>query len=143
MEKVTVEDLDALVAEVFNQRIKCDQMGDALSEENKKLQYLESKVTSYLKELGRKDYKTPLGSISVVQKWRVNNPKDPEARHKFYEFLREKGIFEELVSVNSNTLNAFYKKEMEIAREQGDFDFSVPGIEEPKLYETVTLRRAK
>jgi hypothetical protein len=46
-----------------------------------------------------------------------------------------------MISVNSQTLNSFAKKELEAAKETGDIDFKIPGLGEPTLTEMIALRR--
>lgn len=142
-DKITVEDLDALVAELFKQRAICDSMSAQWTEENKKLAAMQAKVTTYLKELGRKEYKTPEGGLSIVQKWQVTLPKGEENRTKFFNYLKEQGVFDSLISVNSNTLQSYYKTEFENAKAQGNFEFELPGLGPATLHETITMRKAK
>jgi hypothetical protein len=54
----------------------------------------------------------------------------------FFEYLRNRGIFDELVTVNSNSLNAWFNAEQEAALRNGQVEFQVPGLtvwEYPKL----------
>lgn len=82
-----------------------------------------------------------IGTLSTVHKWNFTQPKSPEAKNHFFNYLKTAGIFEELVSVNYQTLNAFCKREMEVAKERGQSDFQIPGIDEPQLYKTISLRK--
>lgn len=46
----------------------------------------------------------------------------------FYEFLREIGAYEELISVNSQTLSKFAREFFEKAEEDGELFPEVPGL---------------
>lgn len=89
----------------------------------------------------KSSYDSSFGKIVIQKRFSVRQPKDPEEREKFFNYLREKGLFEDMVSVNSMTLNAYYKQELETARQEGNFDFAIPGLSEPTVVEYVTLRR--
>jgi hypothetical protein len=45
-----------------------------------------------------------------------------------------------MISINSQSLNSFYKSELEIAKEQGNVGFKIPGIAEPEVYWTLGMR---
>lgn len=140
---LTVQELDEIIQEMFKKRTAIDALEEEISKHREVLKNLEAKVTTALKELGRDSYKTPVGSLGIRQMWRVTTPKDAESKAKFFEFLKERGIYDEMISVNSQTLNAFYNREMEAAKEKGDIDFAIPGIAEPALFETVYMRKAQ
>ena len=44
-------------------------------------------------------------------------------------YLKEKGIYEQLATLSSASMNSFYKKRLEEAKEAGDIDFNIPGME--------------
>ena len=53
---------------------------------------------------------------------------DDIAREKFFNYLKGKGVFEQMITINSRTLNAFAKVELETANEEGVLDFQIPGL---------------
>ena len=75
----------------------------------------------------------------------MNLPATPEDKENFFSYLKEKGLFESLITVNSNTLNSFYMREWETVKEHGDpeeaMNFKIPGIQEPKLHEVISFRK--
>ena len=143
-EPVTVADLDQLVEDIFQQKSKIEEMEAVTSEENKKLQALENKAVLYLEELGRDSYKSPAGSVGIQEKWRFALPKSEEDRVAFFSYLKEKGVFDQLITVNSNTYNSFVSKEWELAKESGEgLSFHIPGVPEPSLFKMLTKRKSK
>lgn len=54
--------------------------------------------------------------------------KEREEKESFYEYLKSKDLFYDLLTVNSQTLNSWYKKEEEIALENGVLEFQIPGV---------------
>ena len=77
----------------------------------------------------------------VVEKSSVKTPKDLESKRELFKFLDGKGILEEVVSVNSMTLNSLQKTYAEEAVKEGNLEFVLPGVEEPTYYKQLTLRK--
>jgi hypothetical protein len=71
----------------------------------------------------------------------VKTPKTLEQKRELFDYLRDKGLFEEMVGVNSQTLNSFYKAMSAQAAELGDLDFRMPGVEEPTPFTELRLRK--
>jgi hypothetical protein len=71
----------------------------------------------------------------------VTTPKTPEEKEQLFQFLRDKGIFLEFASVNSQSLNSLYKSLAEEAAENGVLDFKLPGVGEPTIYTTLKMRK--
>lgn len=71
----------------------------------------------------------------------VTTPKTAEDKKLLFEFLESKGIFLDIASVNSQTLNSLYKSLAAEAADEGNFDFKIPGVGEPTTYTTLKLRR--
>ncbi len=140
--KITLEELDAWVAELGAQYDKCEKMQKELSEENKKAAILEGKIAQALKETGRDKYQTPKGTFYFRRAWRFNLPEKGEPKKLFIQWLRDKGIADEYLTVNSNSYNSLLNQEREAAIRDGRF-LDVPGVPEPKLYETIGFKGAK
>lgn len=139
---VTVQDLDNLVQAIFDQKQTIEQKELELKELNKVLMDLKAKSVTYLKELNRSSYQTPFGTISLKERWRVSLPKSEEDREAFFSWLKEKNLYEGMVTVNANSLNSLYMSEWEVAQSEGKgMDFSVPGIKEPTLFEDLSIRK--
>ena len=119
MSEVTVQTLEDLAEQiaVLREEIAVDKA--ALSEKNELLEETEQNFLNHLKELGKTSYKSNFGTISKVEKWRVNLPDSPEAKEELQAYLIEKGL-KSMLTVNSNTLNSYYMQEWEIVKESGD-----------------------
>lgn len=140
--KVTVEELDGLVQKMVEARKVCDEKQALLTEANKALAEIEQTFTKCLKELGRHNYKTPIGTVSLIEKWNYKMPADASDKKRFFEFLKEKGVFDHYATVNYQSLNSFCRQEREIAEQEGRaLEFTIPGVGEPTLYETITFRK--
>jgi hypothetical protein len=141
---VTVEQLDAIVEKIFEQRTKIEEMGKLVTEENKILAKLEASAVAHLEELGRESYKAPHGTIRINEKWRFNLPQSDEDKALFFEYLRERDLFDKYATVNSSSYNSFLNAEWEIAREEGrGMEFKVPGVPEPKFFRALGVTKGK
>ena len=141
---VTVAELDELVKMIAAKEKEIDAQKEITTKLNKELTSLEGKCTQYLIELGRKDYTSPHGKVAITQKWRVNLPDGDSAKRLFFDHLRERGIFDKYATVNSNSLNALYMQDWAEAKERGEgLEFTMPGLEAPKLFEALTFKAAK
>jgi len=110
------------------------------------LEEVQLKLGMDLEALGMREVKTSVGNFSFkdVQSYKV--PKDDESRELFFKYLREKGVFNNLITVNSMTLNSFANQEEELALEEGNFDFQIPGIargEVTRKFSMTQTRRVK
>ena len=140
---ITVAEIEALAKQLADKRIECDELKKPLTQANKELEELEQKVVSSLKEIGKDSYKSEFGTITRVEKWRVNLPQG-EDKLKFFDFLKERGMYDSMATINSNTLNSFFMEEWENAKKSDPetaLNFSLPGISEPKVYETLSFRK--
>ena len=72
----------------------------------------------------------------------VVTPKTPEEKKELFKFLQDRGIFYEMASVNSQTLNSLYKNLAEEEKAKGNFDFKMPGVPEPTISIKLKLRRS-
>lgn len=143
--KVTVAELDQLVEALAKKKVEIEQAEDVVKGLNKEYATLNGRVTAYLKELNRTDYQTPLGKLKIVEKWSVTLPKTAEEKTAFFDFLRERGLFDSMATVNANSLNAFYMREWKECEDRGEdpMTFSMPGIPAPKVFERTDFKPSK
>lgn len=107
-----------------------------------KLQSVQNQIMEVMKTQNISSMKHSACTVILNTRFSVKNPATPEDKQEFYNYLKDKKIFEEMVSVNSARLNAWYKDEIEAAKIAGDFDFRIPGLSEPTAFEYVTFRKA-
>lgn len=128
---------ELLVTELYNLREKVKRMEEDVEKEKSQLEVLKTKVMTCLDQAGKSNYKSERGTVSIVNKFSVETPKEIEAKKAFFNWLHEKGIFEEYATVNSAKLNALYNEQLEIS---GNPDFKIPGIGEAKHYKNLSIR---
>lgn len=145
IDQVTMQELDVLGQLIFKQKKICEEQEQILDAAKQKLVRMQAKMISVLEKFGRSNYSIPgNGMLIKSERLTVTLPKTPDDKEAFYNYLKEKNLFEDIVSVNSMTLNAFYKKEFDIACEEGRaVGFKIPGINEPKTITTLNVRKGK
>lgn len=143
LEGITLKNFEDMCKEGFSLKGKISHMQAQVDEEETKLQKLKDNIMLVLDKFGKAKQDTAMGLVYISEKLSVVHPKESEERTKFFDWLKSKGIFETLVSVNSRTLNKIYNDEREIAIDEGKTDFRIPGIGEPHLIKTLNFKQAK
>lgn len=144
MSKVTVAELDGLIAELAKKEKECDEQAAITKNLNKEYMAIEGRIVNYMKELGRDKYDSPHGKFKIDEKWRVNLPEDDNAKRALFDHLRERGIFDKYATVNSNSLNALYMADWKEAQSKGEgMTFAMPGVPAPKLFEKLDFKATK
>ncbi len=109
-----------------------------LAQEN--LEEQEFRILNYLEATSSDRFDAPSCTVFRREKTSVKTPKTEEQKAAFFNYLKEKGLFDSMITVNSQTLNGWYKSEQEVARSKGQFEFSIPGLEEPTIYYDLNVR---
>jgi hypothetical protein len=136
-----IGDLQSLVLEYVKARANLDGIRKAEKEASEDVKKIEASLLAVFEEQDLEKFSVKgLGTVSTRNNFSVSVPKG-DSKEIFFNWLKEKGDFENLITVNSMTLNAYYKDEMAKAVEEGNVDFHIPGLEEPKLYKTLQLRK--
>lgn len=115
---------------------------DAAKDITAQLEAKENRMVEILLENGMQNYRAPAGLCSLSFRTSVRQPQG-DARNQFYEWLKKENRFEDMISVNSQTLNSYYKEQFELAKERGDSDFSIPGLTEVKINPSLSFKRNK
>jgi hypothetical protein len=141
---VTVKELDSMIESLFKGRKEIEEDEEKVSEKRVKLEALKAKIVITLKEHERESYKSDFGTVTVSEKWRVKLPDNDLAKKELIEHLRERGLFEKYVTVNSNSLNSLFMADWEAAKKNGlGMEFKMPGISDPSLFETLHITKGK
>jgi hypothetical protein len=79
-------------------------------------------------------------TVFLKEKTSVKVPREPEKKGAFFGYLREQELFDELATVNSQTLNSWYKQEIEVRRSKG-LSEAIPGLDDVSSYLDINVRR--
>lgn len=141
MGNVTLEEFNKLIAAIWAQRTKVDEMTRAVNHESKVLEDLKYKALAFMEAAEMEKVHTPgHGTLFMQNRFSVKIPQGDD-KVTFFNYLKETNQFETLATVHSQTLNAWYKEAMEEAASQGKYDFKPPGLPEPFLTKTLGFRK--
>ncbi len=139
--EITVQQLKDKLETIYKQRELIDEEKSRLREKESTLDALEFEALNILESLNLKSF--DFGSAVAERRVResVKVPHN-ENRELFFNYLKEKGIFESMVTVHSNTLNSWFKAEREIAVQEQRF-LNIPGLEAPVASNILAIRKKK
>lgn len=137
MSDISVEELKRYCEGVANAREKVEQAKEILKSNQETLEECEIRLLAALEESKLKTFKNELGAFTIKNTESVKIPHG-EAKDAFFEFLKEKGMFEALATIHSKTLNSWYNEEA-----KKDPFFKAPGLEAPTVYQKIVFTKAK
>jgi hypothetical protein len=140
--KITMEDFEELCKKTSVLKAKKDEHEEIVKGISSELEESKRKILSYMEHFEKDSYKSSGINFIVREDFTVKMPKDLDKKKDLFGYLEERGIFHELISVNHQTLNSFYNAEFEKAKEEGNLDFKVPGIDPPALLKILVLRKS-
>jgi len=143
LDQITIQELDAIVKEMFKKRDEADELDAKVTELNKEVEALKAKVMSILEATGRLNHETPeAGKVYKQIKYQVSYPKDEVNSAKFRRYLIDNGL-ENMLTMPYMTLNAFFKSKLEEAGEGADPSKVLPGIGSPEARVILSMRKGK
>lgn len=137
---LNMSEMDALVRKSQEQWDEYEKQKKLSTELHNKYEETEAAIMAALKAAGKTKYHVDgVGTVSIVQKASVLTPKTIEDKEKLFQYLRSKGkeVLYSLATVNSQTLNAWYQRELDDAAAKGILGFSVPGVGESVMRESM------
>lgn len=130
---------------VWEQKAKVDEVKDQLKEENSKLTKFKADVEKYMEDTELEKQHIPgFGTLYRQKKFSVKVPKTPDEKAALFDWIRDnKGedVLFNLQTIASPTVNALYKEELAEAKKEGNINFNIPGIGEPKVYFDIGMRK--
>ncbi len=144
---LNLAEMDALVKQSKEAWEKYDAKKAEASELNADAEAIDAKIMQALKDAGKKKYHVQgIGTIMRIEKLTVKVPAGIDQKREFFAFLKKKGeeFYLSTLTVNSNTLNSWYNREADIASANRKADspaFSVPGIDQPTVRESLRLMK--
>lgn len=144
IEEVTLSGLQTMIQRMFEKRAEIEEIQKQEKKLNAELEELKDKVKVILDAHGRTSLDVPgYGNVYISKKKSVSFPKDPELAARTREWAEKNG-YVDLLTINSQTLNSVYKELAAPFEEQGYVPPDlIPGVGEPKEYETVNMRKGK
>jgi hypothetical protein len=141
MDQLTMKKFQELCEHLIKLREKKDEVEEFLKNGNIEIKNCESQILKYMEEFGMPQVKGEFGTISIKKNKSVSQPQTPEDKEAFFDYLREQGIFEDMVSVNSRTLSSWASKEIEAKEKEGVFGWTPPGLNPPTEFKSLSVRK--
>jgi hypothetical protein len=141
---ITLADFEELVGRSYK---LADEIAElervTLKPMKERLDNLDSQILEHLTKLDMTSFKSKHGTVVRSNRYSVQTPKTIEEKKEFFRWLNEKGpeVYWSYATVNSQSLNALYKAELEVAKEEGNLEFKIPGIGEPTATPILSRRK--
>lgn len=140
MGESTVEHFEKLCENAFGIHAEIKSLEQEVKEKKKELAKKQTVVLQYFDQYKKTKHVTAHGTISVSERLQVPLPKG-EDKLKFFEFLKSKGCFFDMVHMNSKSLQSFYKAELDEKIASGEPGWSMPGVGEPVYVQRISMRK--
>lgn len=129
--------------EIARELMKLEQekelIAATLKEKNKAIAQLEGSLVSLMESQGLKDFTTPFAKFArKSQPYATIVDEDLLKNH-----LKEIGAYENLVTLSATTANKWYGEKLERAKEEGNIDFAIPGMEMTSSRVTLSVTQKK
>lgn len=142
-----LEEMEKLIE--LNQALwaKVDELQIPVKEAKAQAELSDAAIMKALQDAGKKKYAANIGTIVIRQTPQVTTPKTIEAKQKFFKYLEQIGgvdLMWSYISINSQSLNTWYREAMDRAEAEGTLSkFAVPGIDGMTHRETLSFTKAK
>ncbi len=135
---ISAQELEDLVCSAFEARVVYEEKKRVASEAHAEYEAKCQNIIQILSDMGLPRYVSKKGifSYKAESSWKV--PKTNEERELFFTYLKEKGLFDQMISVNSASLNSWAKQEEQAFE---GLDFQIPGLEKSGIRLTPSLRK--
>ncbi len=139
---VSLSEFQGLCQKVWEEKGRLERIEAEAKAQSQVVESLKASVIAAMEENEMEKFSVPgHGTLFKQNRFTVTVPKDGAEREAFFEYLKAKEIFDSMITVNSQTLNSWYKQEIDAELAAGNPDFAVPGIAEPKHIVTLGMRK--
>ncbi len=137
-----LHEADTLVMELFS----CNKM---IAEHEKEIAKLREKkkdtewrLMDLLEDAGLESFKSNYGTFSFRYQESVKMPQELDNKKQLFDYLKQTGDYDQMITVHSQRLNSWYKAQLEEwqDRKAEGAEFKIPGLDEPKVYRKAYLR---
>lgn len=135
------EQLKLKIANLLELKANKEMLEDKAKEASKIFEAASYDLLQVLEATGLDSIKAHGYTFSPREEMSVKNPQTPEDKEAFFLYLKEQGLFENMISVHSRTLNSMYKSASEDALRRGELEFRIPGIEAPTVFKKLVIRK--
>lgn len=126
--ETTVAELRHFIGRLVEAREERDYHRKLSAQCDAEVDELELKLMNMLEASNLPRFDTDEVTILRSSRTTAKVPKLPADRDAFFGYLRERGLFEDMATIHSNTLNSWLKEEAKIAEQAGVIELVVPGL---------------
>lgn len=137
---LTIAEFDAVIESGWKIRQEIKELDALKTLKNEALAEINKTIVFHMKENNKTSYKGQHCQIIVKNNFSLSLPQGDD-KFKFFDHLKEINEFEALATVHHATLNKWYNEKMETAKEKGIFDFRIPGLPMPSLYQSLSYTK--
>lgn len=138
----TLTDMELAAQRIRLIKDEIERMDAEYERLNENLSVESGKFIDMLRSAGKESYKSDVGTATIGYRTSVRLPDNDADREAFFQWLRDRGIYESTVGVHSSKLKSLYEAELEAARNRGEgMDFVIPGIKNVTTTEWLSFRR--
>ena len=139
--EMTISEFESLMDTAFEKKEEIRKISEEKKAKEGELSEMSRVILAEFTRLDKTSYKTRWGNVVRTQKYSVSLPKEDGEKSELFGYLKDKGIFDTLVTINYQTLNSFYSQERDAAKEEGRYDFKIPGLAAPKVHEYLSFKK--
>lgn len=109
LSEISLKKLNGLVEERVDLQFEKDEVEVKKKEINEKIGKIDDSINKILRAANLDKFSHPRGTIILEDKESVKVPQDPESRELFFDWLRDEGLYDQYITVNSQSINSLYK----------------------------------
>lgn len=141
-----IKELQEKIRKLKEERDQYDAMKRTLDQIGSSCDALEHEILAHFEANDMTSFRVDgVALISVTERLSVQTPKTPADKKAFFSWLKEtKGedVFLHYQTINSQSLQSFFKAEWESKSEDERLCFNMPGIGAPTLSKKLSVRKA-
>lgn len=141
-----IRELQEKIKTLKEVRTRYDEKKKQLEMEKEILDALEADILQAFEENDLTSFKLDgVANVSISHRLTVPTPKTIEEKKAFFDWVaKNKGeeVRDAMMTVNSMTLNSFYKAEYESLSDDEKLVFQIDGIGLPSMHKTLSVRKA-
>jgi hypothetical protein len=124
----SLAEINDMILELSKLENEADRIRGEAKKVNETIDEVKAKLMGILQDANLKTFKSNWGTITVAERFTVKFPKDDEGKKALKDYLQEKNIFDQMWGINYQSLNSWYKNEVEAAKQAGEY-IDVPSLE--------------
>ena len=140
-EEITMVVLEEVTKACYDFKKEASEFDKLKKEANINKDVVQSLLGDLMDKLEITSYKSKSGTISKKEEPNYRLPQDDDSRKKFFSYLKEKGVYDTMITINSRSLQSYIKQEVELMENEDIFGELPDGIEETEYRTVYSLRK--